>query len=104
MKHLDDNALTEREWHLVKLWAANKMPGGRVRGMVVLDLPDDHRRGAAAVALYNEPYGFTHADVRGLRMLAAAHIGIFEGSLNKLADRIEALLPPDTEKNAPPSL
>lgn len=45
-----ERALTEQEWRLLTSWLAGKMPGGKVRGMVVMDLPDEHRAGAIAVA------------------------------------------------------
>ena len=50
-----------------------------------------------AVSLYGQPFGFTRGDVVSLRMLAEA---IDPGSppayLANLADRIEALLPPES--------
>jgi hypothetical protein len=61
------------------------------------------RHAAAALALYGQPFGFTHADVdllrgnletcvdeRGSLYLADEH----ESKLQDLADRIAALLPP----------
>lgn len=89
-------ALTAEEWRLLKLWTAGKMPGGKVRGMVVLDLPDSHRHGAAACALYGEPYGFTQEDVEALRdaFFVLTEHGGDSGSIGHIADRIAALLPP----------
>ena len=86
-------ALTPEEWRLARLWHAGKMPGGKVRGMVVLDLPETHRHGAAAVALYGQPFGFTREDVEALRGLAA-DLHPYNEPFYSLADRIEALLPP----------
>ncbi len=61
----------------------------------------------AALALHNQPYGFTHEDVVGLRSTVEAmesgDWGIVEylrapiNTLNSLADRIAALLPPRQE-------
>lgn len=53
--------------------------------------PDRHA--VAALCLFGQRFGFTHADVRGLRMLAGAHPA-FGGALDELAARIAALLPP----------
>jgi hypothetical protein len=50
----------------------------------------------AAAALHNKPFGFTHADVAVLRRLAAdcAPEGYVSGPVDRIADRIEALLAP----------
>lgn len=101
---LDDNALTDREWRLVQLWEAGKMIGGHARGKVVLGLPDDHRRAAAAIALYGQEYGFDHYDVKGLRMLADAHEYFIGEAVRNLADRIERLLPPNKETSETPGI
>lgn len=95
-------ALTPEEWRLVKLWNAGKMPGGKVRGMVVLDLPDEHRHGAAACALHDQPFGFTWEDVDDLNELLAAYDwDSIHGEEQERQDRIPrliakiaALLPP----------
>jgi hypothetical protein len=94
-------ALTERDWRTLRLWKAGKMPGGHVRGMVVLDLPESHIHGAAACALYGEPFGFQRLDVEILRQIAPFVVGssIAQPDLRAwahgLAARIGALLPPD---------
>ncbi len=95
-------ALTPEEWRKLQLWNAGKLPGGRVRGMVVLDLPDDHRPGAAACALFGQPWGFTQADVAKLIEYAEWLQGHAEGTADErdgkhfrsLASRIASLLPP----------
>lgn len=55
-------------------------------GIVCVNPPDMHA--IAALALYGQPFGFTRKDVKALR-----HLGwpAYEG----IADRIEALLPPE---------
>ena len=73
------------------------------------DAPGD-RHALAALCLHEQPFGFTREDVEVLRVAAPQHgegcsatdlwpgpcdCGIEEGLLNSMADRIEALLPPD---------
>ena len=88
-------ALTPREWQTLKLWNAGKMMGGKVRGQVVLSLSDELRFAAAACALFAQPYGFTHDDVKRLRAASAFRWEDegFRVALTSLADRIEVLLP-----------
>lgn len=55
------------------------------------------RHATAAIALFNMPFGFTRLDVDALRE-AAALVPVTRAVnyfLNALADRIEALLPPE---------
>jgi hypothetical protein len=59
-------ALTPDEWRVLTLRNAGKPVGGKVRGQVVRDLPPDHQHGAAACALYGQPFGFTQEDVQAL--------------------------------------
>lgn len=62
----------------------------------------DRRHAMAALALYGQPFGFTHEDVDGLREVAGwlmdinYHDADPEGAAlcRSLADRIIALLPP----------
>jgi len=98
---MTEPALTPSEWRLLRLWNAGKMPGGRVRGMVVLGLPESHKHGAAACALYGQPFGFTHEDIEILRTMsttadASDYAGWLAEPLTSIADRLEALLPPKT--------
>jgi len=100
-------ALTPEEWRLTLLWAKGKLPGGKVRGMCVLDLPPEHQHGAAALALHAQPFGFSRLDVatllNALSCLRGALCGFPEDepaerdriALISLAARIEALLPPE---------
>ena len=57
------------------------------------------RHSTAALCLHGQPFGFTWEDVAVLRDIAAPDIGTpLEGdarALTSLADRIEALLPPE---------
>ena len=60
----------------------------------------EDRQAIAARALYGESFGFTRADVALLRVLADrdGETGAYTRStIRELADRIAALLPPDTE-------
>jgi hypothetical protein len=52
---------------------------------------EPHR--VAAVCLYGQPFGFTREDVRMLRNVQG--IANDYDDFNELADRIEALLPPE---------
>lgn len=55
-----------------------------------MHLEPSQRHGLAALALSGQPFGFTREDVEEIR--AAGPIG---GILYSIADRIEALLPPE---------
>lgn len=92
-------ALTPEEW----------AKGGRGwRHGAVINAEDRHA--VAAVCLYGQPFGFTRADVAFLQSLAAWHHKQTYGKaagwrqsvlsevveLRNLADRIAALLPPET--------
>jgi hypothetical protein len=89
-------ALTEQEWRFVKLWAAGKMISGHARGMVVNDLPDSQKHGAAAQALYGQPFGFTRGHWDAIRRAAMMDTGgVLRPLLEEAADRIAALLPPE---------
>ena len=82
-------ALTREEW----------------RGSVLCIHPDDdpkHRHQYAALALHNQPFGFTREDVKNLRfiydMAYVPHSGVSDAelaALDSLIDRISALLPPE---------
>ena len=73
------------------------MPGGHVRGMVVLNLPETHVHGAAASALFGEPFGFTQEDVELVRRLTSDALDT-PGTRRaaSLVARLQALLPPET--------
>ena len=86
-------ALTLEEWeHADKLCFQGGEPHLAIRdiprGVTDPDIPVGSHA-LAALCLYGEPFGFTREDVRILR--AAACIDDMVG----LADRIEALLPPE---------
>ena len=49
----------------------------------------------AALALYGQPFGFTRADVQMLRNLDRFGRTLVGDGARDLADRIEALLPPE---------
>jgi hypothetical protein len=87
-------ALTPQEWE--ENW--KHLPQG-VRLPAAPDTPDEwwgtpHR--IAALALYGQPFGFTHEDVVLLR---SSSWDVEEGgeALRMLASRIKALLPPEKE-------
>jgi hypothetical protein len=56
-------------------------------------VPPPARAALAAFALLDQPFGFGRADVRTLRA-AAALPGADAAALSRLADRLDALLPP----------
>ena len=106
-------ALTPEEWRTAKLWLAGKMIGGKVRGSVVLDLPDKHT--PAALALANaalpdtDPRKITRewvADIRERADDLAGEIAEWVGDsprteaqiarLRRIADALESYLPPET--------
>ena len=63
---------------------------------ITLTLPVDGAR-VAALCLHEQPFGFTQEDVDGLRIMMqreGPRIHMY-GSVATLADRIEALLPPE---------
>ena len=90
-------ALTADEWRLLNFWLVGKMPGGKVRGMVVMDLPPDHQLGAMAVANAclpdDSPYKITRADVDLVR--SSVDRAGYPETLIDLADKLAALLPPE---------
>lgn len=93
-------ALTSREWETLRLWKAGKMIGGHVRGSTVLSLSDDLAHGAAACALYGQPFGFTREDVELLLGPWPAEVDYdakyeYSRRTRALAARIAALLPPE---------
>ena len=55
--------------------------------------PITNRHGAAALCLHEQPFGFTRKDVKTLRAADPAFGDC--GILHAIADRIEALLPPE---------
>lgn len=72
-------------------------------GESCLSLVGRHRHAAAALCLHGQPFGFTREDVSVLRQLPTFVRGLGLGPdpdgvaayLPGLADRIEALLPPE---------
>lgn len=100
-------ALTEAEWDAkgvdrIDLWASvsdeilvTRTPGDRSTLAA-----DADRHALAALALYGQPFGFTHYDVRLLRH-AAEYAKPSHPELFGLADRIAALLPPHDPESSP---
>lgn len=114
-------ALTAEEWekkHYQRdgVWIVNSGGGGGALalgfdGKEGVGIGDEDAHAAAALALHGQPFGFTWADVDGLRLAAAywhakAETAEYEpvqdrrawllmgDGYDNLADRIEALLPP----------
>ena len=59
----------------------------------------DGHDGAAAMLLHDQPFGFTWDDVDMLKMSARTVLGAMEHkALLSIADRIEALLPPEERR------
>jgi hypothetical protein len=54
---------------------------------------EPHR--VASICLYGQPFGFTREDVRACRRELNAYVEDRDEMLRSLADRIEALLPPE---------
>jgi hypothetical protein len=95
-------ALTREEWATALLRRENTKGSG--------SLPDPSLPRIAALALHGQPFGFTHDDVRALREakeLLWERLRSFTGyadegsrirnrleACGRVADRIEALLPP----------
>jgi hypothetical protein len=98
-------ALNIEEWiqygadlHVMRDLAAGRRPWGFQRRLT----PVQKLHAVAAMALYGQPFGFTHDDLRLLRTDPQAHapagwIGISDRAhrLENLAQRIAALLPPE---------
>ena len=84
-------ALTEKEWAALDPdWFQNGKFGGDNY------LTYDQRHAMAAKCLQYMPFGFTREDVESLRTLAGNDAWwIDDQELSDLADRIEALLPPE---------
>ena len=93
-------ALTAEEWAHVKPITDYEDASQRadeieesVNGM---ERPNFHK--AAALALFHQPFGFTHRDVDALREASIVGRVVTDGpdpELWSLAERIEALLPPE---------
>jgi hypothetical protein len=104
-------ALTPEEWTAVlnddrppaDSWASLSSFMGEGKRQFVFNeeyfVEDDARHSIAALALHEQPFGFTHEDVDALREEADDEwSGVREPNrgtiLRSVADRIEALLPP----------
>lgn len=111
-------ALTAEEWRdeicdrpsgVVDSWSrvgvSHSVPGG----LYVEELQPDYcaavhvdpraRHALAALALYGQPFGFTHGDLdviqSGVLALREANCPLCAEELEKVADRLRALLPPE---------
>jgi hypothetical protein len=98
-------ALTEDEWkigmtdrHPEEPWGDVALSGGGVAITgVPYYTPIENRHACAALCLYDQTFGFTHEDVKLLRLIADGR-GVYPGiNVDLLADRIAALLPPPPE-------
>jgi hypothetical protein len=94
-------ALTPEEWGAMRISPdrTSRFHAHRVDfndGLVVNGAWIDPCRALAALALYGQPFGFTHEDVVLLR---SSSWDVEEGgeALRMLASRIKALLPPEKE-------
>ena len=105
-----DPALTPDEWEQWQTGQRFIFSATEDRGVTMLNrtgIEHARRQGLAALALYQQPFGFTHDDVRGLRQSAqycrvqsmtdpsGQHLASAEW-FDRLADRIAALLPPSS--------
>lgn len=81
-------ALTAEEW-------TKALPKPEAYEMYVGDTPEI-RHYLAALNLVGQPFGFTRRDVDAIRIAAeSANTPAHYEALHDLADRIEALLPPE---------
>jgi len=90
-------ALTKEEWktflRYCKRADAGKREGGWQKiGFMAPFFPHEPHK-LAALCLHNQPFGFTREDVKLLRAFA----NLCTSDFRNLADRIEALLPPEEE-------
>lgn len=92
------------EWRVVSAKNGGLYIGGssayESRGDYDASVPEEDRHAVAALALYGQPFGFTHADVKFLSEEAWGFLD--EGAINHrrrvmldIANRIYALLPPE---------
>ncbi len=100
-------ALTASEWDEVSRaqngeYNMAPMIYGHVAALKGTTIPQLQRLDAvAALCLHNQPYGFTHEDVRTLRAAGEESEAFYDGydantaRLRSLASRIAALLPPE---------
>jgi hypothetical protein len=87
-------ALTPEQWATFPDWGREVVPPEITLEEYPLYFPSKH--GIAAVNLHEQPFGFTRGDVAVLRDIAIAGRSMgFSGAASSLADRIEALLPPE---------
>lgn len=104
--HIDgdphNNSTNNLRWYETRPALAPEQWETWERESVLQHFSDEQRWGIAAMALRNQPFGFTREDVGALRTAA----GIVEdeatenperlaSTIRSLADRIEALLPPE---------
>lgn len=81
---------------------------GWARSELLIDPEDDpkHRHQYAALALHGQPFGFTREDVENVRDTVSAiwssvpsdAAAPWGRAMESLADRIEALLPPEDDQ------
>ncbi len=94
-------ALTAREWesHIVGDHAHEQK--GKVYvysycgGLPYAEDVEVDRHGLAALCLHGQPFGFTRSDVHWLRKYVNMEGPSHHAQFMSLADRIEALLPPE---------
>jgi hypothetical protein len=93
--------MTEEEWKEYPWLGSIERQDEKIRnGCCGCSLPEPH--GLAALCLHEQPFGFTHEDVKRLRMVEALPVSdstvleavAYNEWVNDLADRIAALLPP----------
>jgi hypothetical protein len=103
-------ALTSEEWEHFE-FATGERPGDTLFGYINPDTralhlgwngdgmkPVKNSAPLAALALYGQPFGFTREDVTKLRAVLESLIGYPShewDTIESVADRIEALLPPE---------
>lgn len=107
-------ALSKEEWDdALKQWETGPVQMDELLGLTAhAQSTRSQQHGAAALALYGQPFGFTREDIKALRVAAEAADqdayyfadlapegdGVWEGAASiyrSLANRIESLLPPE---------
>ena len=101
---MTEHALAALEWSLLTFLTHDGcVPTIHPNGTLDLDgcvVVGRERHAVAALALHDQPYGFTGDDVDAIRTAAQYDPGMGQLSmrLESLADKIEALLPPRAMK------
>jgi hypothetical protein len=97
-------ALTPAQWAVVERWDTKGMSNSYL-GDAVSDYDGyaNERHALVAIALYQQPFGFTQADADFLADMQMKYSGEWGDAAASLRARIEALLPPRQPDLLPPT-